>query len=70
MGRWAKAGRTALIGYVTGAVIGYLLVLGLSSNTHDASIEATMTAAFVVGPLGALIGFLAGVFAPRGPKKP
>lgn len=70
MGRWAAAGRTALIGYVAGAVLGYLLVLGFSSNQHDKSIEATMTAAFASGPLGALIGFVAGLLVTRGVKKP
>ncbi|HEX8692907.1 MAG TPA: hypothetical protein VF746_10835 [Longimicrobium sp.] len=33
----------------------------LSSNTHDGDVEAAMTAAFVCGPLAALIGFVVGL---------
>jgi ABC-type phosphate transport system permease subunit len=39
--------------------VGYLVSL-LSSNTHDRSIEAAMTGAFVVRPLSALAGFVVG----------
>lgn len=49
------------IGYVVAAVVGYGLVGALSSNTHDVSIEAAMTSAFVFGPLGGLLAFIAGV---------
>jgi hypothetical protein len=36
---------------------------------HDKDLEIVMTAAFVTGPLGALIGLLAGLFVPHGVKK-
>lgn len=48
----------ASLGYVAGAVAGYFLVEGFSSNTHDRSLEAAMTGAFVVGPLVAIIAFI------------
>lgn len=44
-----------IAGYITAAILGYFLVSLLSLNTHDRSLEAAMTAAFVCGPLGALI---------------
>lgn len=44
--------------YFGGAVIGYFLIMGLSSNTHDRQMEAGMTAAFFVGPVAAVIGFI------------
>ena len=45
--------------YVAGGVLGGWLVSLLSSNTHDRSVEAAMTGAFVIGPIAALIGFVA-----------
>ena len=48
----------AIGGYVAGGVTGYFLVEGLSSNTHDRSLEAAMTGAFVVGPLFAIVAFI------------
>lgn len=45
-----------IAGYATGAAAGLALVTLLSSNTHDKSLETVMTAAFVTGPLGAVIG--------------
>ncbi len=47
-------------GYLLFAFAGYFLVEALSSNVHDRSLEAAMTSAFVVGPLGAVLGFIAG----------
>jgi hypothetical protein len=49
----------ALIGYVVGLFGGMGLVNLLSSNTFDRSLEAAMTGAFVVGPLVAVLAFLA-----------
>jgi hypothetical protein len=49
-----------LLGYLVAAVVGYFLIGVLSSNTHDRSVEASMTSAFVVGPLGAVAGFILG----------
>ena len=50
----------AAAGFVAAALAGYFLVLALSSNTHDRSLEAVMTAAFLCGPVGAVV---AGVVA-------
>ena len=49
------------LGYLVGAVGGWLLIVLLSSNSYDKSLEAVMTAFFVAGPLGALIGTMLGV---------
>ena len=49
------------LGYLVGAVGGWLLTALLSKNSHDKSLEAVMTAFFVAGPLGALIGATLGV---------
>ena len=48
----------AIVAYVVAALAGYLLVQQLSSNVHDRAVEAAMTGAFVVGPLGAVVGFV------------
>ena len=50
----------AAIAYVAAAALGYFLIDALSSNTHDRSLEAAMTSAFVFGPLGAIAGFIGG----------
>ncbi len=50
----------AIGGYLIAAVVGYFLVGQFSSNTHDRSVEAAMTGAFVFGPLGAVIAFIVG----------
>jgi Na+/proline symporter len=50
----------AIGGYLVSAVLGYYLIGQFSSNTHDRSVEAAMTAAFVFGPLGAVIAFVVG----------
>ncbi len=50
-----------LLGYLLGAFGGGFLVSVLSSNTHDRSIEAAMTGAFVLGPLAAIAGVVLGV---------
>jgi hypothetical protein len=51
----------AVGGYLCSAVAGYFLVGWLSSNMHDRSVEAAMTGAFVLGPLGALVAIVVGV---------
>lgn len=43
-------------GYAAGAAAGLGLVEVFSSNVHDKSQEAAMTAAFVTGPAGAVLG--------------
>jgi hypothetical protein len=45
-------------GYVIAAIVSYFLIGELSSNTHDRSVEAAMTSAFVFGPVGAVLGFV------------
>ena len=49
-----------VLGYALAAFGGGYLVSALSSNTHDRSVEAAMTGAFVIGPLAGLIGALIG----------
>jgi ABC-type antimicrobial peptide transport system permease subunit len=51
-----------LLGYLLGAFGGGFLVSALSTNTHDRSVEAAMTGAFVLGPLVAVVGAVAGVW--------
>jgi hypothetical protein len=46
----------AIATYLLCAVLGYVGVLLLSGNQHDLELEAAMTAIFVWGPLGALLG--------------
>jgi hypothetical protein len=58
----------AVAGYVVAAGGGYFLVLALSSNVHDRSVEAAMTSAFVVGPLGAVLAAVA-AWAAAGPRR-
>ncbi len=45
-------------GYLIGVGGGILLVNLLSTNTHDKSVEAAMTGAFVTGPVAALLSFI------------
>jgi hypothetical protein len=57
------------VGYVVFAFAGYWAIQLLSGNAFDRSLEASMTAAFVFGPAGALVGFATGlVFAGKKPK--
>jgi hypothetical protein len=55
-----------VFGYLVGAVGGGFLVSLLSSNTHDRSVEAAMTGAVVIGPLGAIVGCVGGILRTRG----
>ncbi len=41
----------AICGYLVGLFGGLLLIETVSSNTHDKSMEAAMTGAFIFGPL-------------------
>ena len=50
----------AIGSYAIAAFAGYWMIQWFSSNTHDRSLEAAMTSVFVLGPLGALIGFIVG----------
>ena len=67
MKRFAIGLLCAIVGYVAIAVAGYFLVSLFSPNMHDRSVEAAMTAAFVFGPIGAILAFIGGfVVAGRG----
>jgi hypothetical protein len=59
-----------VLGYALGAFGGGLLVSVLSSNTHDRSVEAAMTGAFVLGPLAAVVGALVGICRTKAPRPP
>ncbi len=50
----------AVAGYIAAAFVGYFLISWFSSNMHDRSVEAAMTSAFVLGPLGAVVAFVVG----------
>jgi hypothetical protein len=50
----------AVGGYLVAAVASYFLILQLSSNVHDRSVEAAMTSAFFCGPAGAIAAFVVG----------
>jgi hypothetical protein len=56
---------TALLGLAAGyfvfALAGYCAIEFYSNNGFDRSLEALMTAAFAVGPAGALIGLVGGL---------
>jgi hypothetical protein len=49
------------VGYLVFAFAGYWAIELLSNNAFDRSLEASMTAMFVIGPGGAIIGFIAGL---------
>ena len=58
----------AVPGYLFGAVGGGSLLYLVSTNQHDRSLEASMTGAFVLGPLVALAAFIAGAWR-AGPRR-
>lgn len=60
----------AVLGYLLGAFGGGFLVSVLSSNTHDRSVEAAMTGAFVLGPLAAVVGALVGIWRTKASRPP
>lgn len=51
----------AILGYILGVVVCWVLVTSFSSNRHDESVEAVMTAFFAGGPALAIVGFIFGV---------
>jgi hypothetical protein len=53
------------VGYLVFAFAGYWAIQLFSDNTFDRSLEASMTAAFAIGPAGAIIGFIAGLILGR-----
>ena len=68
MRRFLAALLGMLIGYLVFAFVGYGAIGLFSSNHFDRSVEASMTAAFVIGPVGAMIGLIAGIILSK--KKP
>ncbi len=56
-------------GYLGGAAVGFALVSAFSNNAHDKSLETVMTAAFVTGPIGALLGLAGLLMIGRGSRK-
>jgi hypothetical protein len=54
-----------VIGYSVFAFAGYWAIVLLSANHFDRSVEASMTAAFVIGPGGAIIGFVSSIILGR-----
>lgn len=50
-----------LIGYPLFAFAGGWLIQLFSSNSFDRSLEASMTAVFAIGPLGAVVGLVVGM---------
>jgi hypothetical protein len=60
MKRFGVALLFASVAYLAAAIAGYFLIGLFSANVHDRSVEAAMTSAFVLGPLGAVVGFVVG----------
>lgn len=54
-----------LAGYALGAAAGWGLILALSPNTHDRSVEAAMSAAFVFGPIAAVVAAVLALWATK-----
>jgi hypothetical protein len=65
--RLAIALMWAVAGYLLGAFGGGYAISVLSSNSHDRSVEAAMSGAFVTGPIGAVMGALVGALRTRPP---
>ena len=61
MGRLGRGLLGLIGGYFVGVALGVLLVSAFSTNTHDKSMEVAMTAAFVTGPIVAIVGLVAGL---------
>jgi hypothetical protein len=51
----------APVGYLVFAFAGYWAIELFSDNAFDRSLEASMTAMFVIGPAGAIIGLITGL---------
>jgi hypothetical protein len=54
-----------IVGYPAFAFIGYWAIGVLSNNQFDRGVESAMTAAFVIGPIGAVVGLVAGAILGR-----
>jgi hypothetical protein len=60
MRRFLAALLGVVIGYPVFAFAGYWAIELFSDNHFDRSVEASMTALFVIGPVGAIIGLVTG----------
>jgi hypothetical protein len=58
------------VGYAVFAALGYFMIEFFSNNHFDRSLEASMTSAFVVGPVGAIVGLVAGLVVGRRKNNP
>ena len=58
-----------VVGYLLLAFAGYWAVALFSSNGFDRSVEASMTAIFVIGPIGAIVGVVTGLILGRARRK-
>ena len=56
-----------ILGFAVGVVVGVAAIQLFSGNTHDKSLEMAMTAIFVTGPIGAVLGLVAGLLWKRRP---
>lgn len=65
MSRFLRVVLGVVLGYAGGGALGVALVSALSSNSHDKALETVMTAAFVTGPAGALVGLIAALALTR-----
>lgn len=60
MRRFLRGLLFALLAYPLAGVAGAAAVTYISANRHDRAVEAVMTGAFVIGPLGAVVAFVVG----------
>ena len=67
MPRFVRAVLGLVFGFLLGAAAGALLISLFSGNAHDKGPETIMTAAFVSGPIGAIVGLFVGAFRKRRP---
>ena len=68
--RLIRAVLGTLFGFAIGAIACAVLISLVSGNTHDKSVEMAMTAAFVGGPAGAILGLIAGLMWKRSRQRP
>jgi hypothetical protein len=57
-----------VVGYAVAAISGEWAIEAFSSDMHDRSLEAIITAMFVIGPAGAIVGAIAGFVLGRARK--
>jgi hypothetical protein len=70
MRRFLMALLGLFVGYPVFAVVGYFVIELLSDNNFDRSVEAAMTAAFAIGPLGAVVGLVTGAILGKPRRAP